>query len=153
VGPTATTYGAEQATKSGQTGWWIFLDGIIDSPDVVLDELRLLSQEQHNALCFIIWIDCLHTQPEIQNWFGIKLLSELENGFSRERKRFKFWKVARSTPLVELRSSSLMRCIATSSESLQLSWYFIFRQLSGSRSRPSSEMGYLMNADDSSSEN
>ena len=69
--------------KSGQTGWWKFLDGVIDSPDVVLVVIRLLSREQHNALCFVSWIDCLHIQLEIPNRFGIKFTSELGNGFSR----------------------------------------------------------------------
>jgi len=41
--------------------------------------------------------------------------------------------VLKSSTFYSSHKSSLMRCISTSSESLWLSWYFIFRQLSGSR--------------------
>jgi len=42
-------------------------------------------------------------------------------------------RVLKSSTFYSSRKSSLMTYISTSSESLSLSWYFIFRQLSGSR--------------------
>ena len=43
--------------------------------------------------------------------------------------------VLKSSTFYSSRKSSLMTCNSTSSESLSLSWYFIFRQLSGSRAQ------------------
>ena len=74
----------------------------MDSRKAALDVVRVLSREQHNVLLFKIWIECI---AEIfhflgSRWHGIP--NEIKNGISRQRSRFKFWKVARCAALAKV---------------------------------------------------
>ena len=60
-----------------------------DSPEVVLDELRLLLREEHNVLLIRTWIIRVHEISHFLARASSRSRKLAENEISRQRKRFR----------------------------------------------------------------
>jgi len=60
-----------------------------DSPEVVLDELRLLLREEHNVLLIRTWIIRVHEISHFLAQAKSRSRKLAENEISRQRKRFR----------------------------------------------------------------
>ena len=74
----------------------------MDSPEAGLDVIKVLSREKHSVLVFKTWIDCVAEIFHFPYDSGFHVGSTLKNGISRQRIRFKPWKVAHCVALAKV---------------------------------------------------